>query len=113
MVEIVQSEIAELLERCGAQPPRYGRGKWMCPQCGRPDLSVSMDKQLFNCFHDGCDFRGGICTLHKRLGIGHEWLSREDYLRQQQAQDAARRLDAAVQTRQLPGPWLTSCPRRF
>ena len=65
-----QFDIAALLEMVGANPPRYGRGKWGCPDCGRPaHVSVDFAKEAFKCWHAGCSFRGYRQTLEKRLGL--------------------------------------------
>lgn len=102
-VATLQPGISELLERCGARP----RGKrFDCPECGaRQIVAVNEAKQVFFCHHAGCDFRGGIGTLRKRLGIRHEWLPRDEYRRQRkergQAHEAAARLCYAVHQRRM------------
>ena len=100
-----QPGIVELLELAGANPPRFGRGKWTCPNCQRPALSVNTDKQVFNCHHAGCDFHGGIGTLRQRLGIEREWLPKPEYIRQcrecESVHDAALRLYAAAKARRF------------
>lgn len=59
----------ELLERSGAMPPRSARGKWLCPECHKWALSVSLERELFHCFEAGCAFSGGARTLRRKLGI--------------------------------------------
>ncbi len=99
------SEFRDLLERAGARPPRRERGRWTCPECWRPDLSVNLDRCVFQCFHAGCPFSGGVTTLRKRLGIASEWLPRNEYIRlrrrRELAKHAALRLDYAVTTRRF------------
>jgi len=101
----LRPDLADLLSQAGARPPRCGRGKWTCPECSRPDLSVNLDTQLFKCFHSGCDFRGGIGTLRKRLGLAREWVPHEEYIRQcrerERIHDAAARLHAAREERRF------------
>lgn len=98
-----QANVASLLELAGAIPSRHGKGKWTCPACKRPTLSVNPDKGVFHCFHGGCTFQGGIGTLRKWLGLRREWLPRAEYLRlrrqQQQARAAAQRLAQVVRER--------------
>lgn len=105
MGTLVQGDIGALLEQAGARPPRHGRGKWLCPECGRPDLSVNLEKQVFHCFHAGCSFAGGIGTLRQRLGIEREWLPKAEYIRQcrqrESIHDAALRLYQAVKARRF------------
>jgi len=101
----VQPDITELLERTGAVSPRGGRGKWTCPECKRPSLSVSTDKGLFHCFHAGCDFQGSVSTLRNRLGLRREWLPRGVYLRlrreHERADYAAQWLYATIRARRI------------
>jgi len=98
-------QFARLFQLAGAAPPRHGRGKWLCPECKRSDLSVDPNKQVFHCFHAGCPFQGGVGTLRKRLGLLREWLPREEYLRlrrqRERAREAAERLAHAVKVRRL------------
>jgi hypothetical protein len=87
----MMNAFADMLQSAGARPPRYGR-KWDCGACGgKGSLSVDLEKGLFNCFHAGCAFRGGISALRARLGIPREWLPRDVYLRQQQERERANR----------------------
>lgn len=89
---VTQSGLAELLTRAGSQP-RYGR-KWDCPACGgRACLSVDEERGLFNCFHDGCSFRGNTVTLARRLGLALSRVSPVEYRRRQERE---RRLDERV-----------------
>jgi hypothetical protein len=103
VIQATQHDIEALLAETGAHPPRHGRGKWICPECQRPALSVNLDKQVFNCFHGGCEFHGGIGTLRKRLGMHREWLPDDEYRRlrrkRERARDAAQRLAGAVRCR--------------
>jgi hypothetical protein len=103
VIQATQHDIETLLAETGAHPPRHGRGKWICPECQRPALSVNLDKQVFNCFHGGCEFHGGIGTLRKRLGVHREWLPDDEYRRlrrkRERAHDAAARLYGAIQAR--------------
>jgi len=98
-----QADFASLLELAGAVPPGRGKGKWTCPACKRPTLSVNLEKEVFHCFHAGCNFQGGIRTLRTRLGLRREWLPRAEYIRlrreQKQAQEAAKRLYQMVRKR--------------
>jgi len=65
-----QYDLAVLLERVGARPPRYGRGKWGCPKhSGSPSVSVDLDRGLFKCHHAGCDLYGNSFTLARKLGL--------------------------------------------
>jgi hypothetical protein len=102
-VEAKMEDVAILLEMAGAKPPRYGRGKWTCPDCQKPTLGVNLQKAVFNCFHEGCPFHGGPVFLRKRLGIRRDWVPADEYRRQRQqrerAEDAARRLYEAVHAR--------------
>lgn len=92
-VNIAQSGLAELLTRAGAQPPRHGR-KWDCPACGgKACLSVDESRGLFNCFHDGCNFKGNTATLARRLGLALPRVSPVEYRRRQERE---RRLDERV-----------------
>lgn len=97
-----QPSITELLEMEGARPA--GARRFNCPDCGgRRTVAVDDGRGLFHCHHAGCDFRGGIGTLRKRLGLRREWLPRVEYFRQQRererAHEAVRRLVAAVHAR--------------
>lgn len=87
-----------LLIRSGAVPPRSGRGKWTCPECGRNTLSVNINIGAFKCFHAGCMFKGRVGTLLWRLGLHREWLPRQEFRWQQhqraQADSMARRVYA-------------------
>ena len=100
-----QPGFVELLERAGAHPPRHGRGKWRCGECGHPALSVNVAKELYHCFYAGCSFSGGTGTLRNRLGIRREWIPKGEWIRQQREQgqvhDAALRLYAAAKARCL------------
>ena len=70
MTAATQFDLVALLERVGARPPRYGRGKWGCPKhSGSPSVSVDLDRGLFNCHHAGCDFHGNSFTLARGLGL--------------------------------------------
>lgn len=70
MTAATQFDLDALLERVGARPPRYGRGKWGCPKhSGSPSVSVDLDRGLFNCHHAGCDFHGNSFTLARGLGL--------------------------------------------
>lgn len=63
-------DLANLLHRTGACPPRYGRGKWNCGRCGgRGCLSVDLNRGLFHCFHDGCKVSGNAGRLARELGL--------------------------------------------
>lgn len=101
----IQPGIEELLEQAGARPPRRGRGKWTCPECHRDTLSVNAQKQVFNCHHAGCEFRGGMGTLRKMLGIEREWLPRAEYearrQRREQVDHAAERLYQTAKARRF------------
>jgi hypothetical protein len=101
----IEPGFLELLEQVGAVPPRHGRGKWRCPECGRPDLSVNLEKQVFHCFHAGCSFSGGMGTLRQRLGIERQRLPKAEYIRQcrecERVHDAALRLYAAAKLRRF------------
>lgn len=103
MIEGTQHDVETLLPLAGAHPPRHGRGKWLCPDCHRPTLSVNLGKQVFNCHYAGCQFHGGIGALRKRLGIRRDWLPESEYrrlrLEHQRARDAAQRLYLAVESR--------------
>jgi len=105
MEAAIQPGFLELLERAGAIPSRHGRGKWRCPDCGHPALSVNLDKQAFHCFYAGCGFSGGIGTLRNRLGICPEWIPKAEWLRQkrerERTRDAAQRLHEAVKARRF------------
>jgi len=73
-----QFDLAALLERVGARPPRYGRGKWGCPKhSGSPSVSVDLDRGLFNCHHAGCDFHGNSFTLARGLGLARRLIPAE------------------------------------
>lgn len=90
---VTHSGLSELLTRGGAAPPLHGR-KWDCPACGGiACLSVDEARGLFNCFHDGCDFKGNVITLRKRLGLASPKLSSAEHRRQQERE---RRLDERV-----------------
>ena len=93
---IVQDNFRELLREVGAIPPRRGHGKWTCPACGRQALSVDEQKQLFNCFQAACDFHGGRGALRSRLGLGREWLPREEFLQRQRDRTRASRMAAKL-----------------
>jgi hypothetical protein len=92
----------ELLAQTGARI--RGRNRADCPDCKRL-RAVSFDeaKRVYHCHGAECTFSGGIATLRQRLGIRREWLSREEYIRQQRererAQVAKERLAAAVHRR--------------
>jgi len=96
METTIQLGFPELLARVGAIPPRHGRGKWTCPDCQRPALSVNPDKGVFLCHHAGCDFRGGIGVLRQRLGIAREWLPKPEYIRQMRGRELADRAARAL-----------------
>ena len=102
---LAQPGFSELLERAGAIPPRHGRGKWTCPECKRPALSVNADKAVYHCFYAGCGFSGGPGTLRKRLGIASERLPSAEYRelcrKQERAHDAAERLYSAAKARRF------------
>ncbi|MBI4463838.1 MAG: hypothetical protein HY647_03945 [Acidobacteria bacterium] len=69
---------ADLLRNAGAEPPRWGRGKWRCWRCeGKtPALSVDLGREVFYCFR--CGWRGGRRALEQELGIeGHKPTSEE------------------------------------
>lgn len=89
-----------MLEQAGAVPPRHGRGKWRCGECGHPALSVNVDRALYHCFHSGCNFSGGLGTLRHRLGIQGDWIPTAEWVRQKQERErvsaAAGRLSHAV-----------------
>lgn len=88
---IVQDNFLQLLHQAKAVPPARGRGKWRCPECGHQTLSVNEQKQLFNCFHAGCDFHGGMGALRRRLGLHREWLPRQEFLRKKRERMRADR----------------------
>jgi hypothetical protein len=94
--------IASLLKKAGANPPRYGK-KWDCPACGkRACLSVDEGRGLFNCFHDGCGFKGNTATLARRFGLAPkmspgEYRTRQD--RERKLDERVARLLAAKQER--------------
>jgi hypothetical protein len=96
---IAQFDLASLLERAGAQPPRYGRGKWHCPKHpGSPSLSVDESKGLFNCHHAGCDFRGSTVTLSCELGLARR-LTTAEYREVRQERERADRSARALYER--------------
>ena len=65
----IEFDLANLLERAGAHPPRHGR-KWDCGRCqGRACLSVDLDRGLFHCFHGACGFSGSSAKLARELGL--------------------------------------------
>ena len=105
MNEIAQYDLPTLLERAGAKPPRYGRGKWRCPKhSGSPSLSVDIARGSFNCHHAGCDFHGSAHSLARQLGLARR-LSSAEYaeLRQQRerADRVARKLYELVRGRRF------------
>lgn len=95
----IQYDLPDLLQKAGALPPRHGRGKWTCPECGRNDLSVSEDKQVFHCFHAGCSFSGGIGSLRMRLGTLRQWLHRDEYLHLRREREAANEAERNKEAR--------------
>ena len=93
---VLQYDLATLLERAGAQPPRYGRGKWGCPKHhGSRSLSVDMARGLFNCHHAGCDFHGSTETLARELGLARR-LCPAQFHEQRQAGERADRAERAL-----------------
>lgn len=114
-----QFDIVALLEQAGAIRPPHGREKWTCPSCQHPALSVNPDKAVFRCFYVGCEFHGGLGTLRSRLGLGREWLPRDEYFRLrgehqkehettrvkvEQRAAAARRLAQFILDKSAPAP---------
>ena len=100
-----QYDLSTLLERAGAQPPRYGRGKWRCPKHGgSASLSVDLARGLFNCHHGGCHFRGSADTLARALGLVRR-LSPAECCEQREARERAdreaRALYECVKTRRF------------
>jgi hypothetical protein len=97
-----QYSIGALLEMNGARI--RGRGRADCPDCKR-FRSVSFKEIAFCCHGLGCEFRGGIGALKKRLGIRREWLSPKEYRelcrKREQVDEAARRLAAAVHAQRM------------
>jgi hypothetical protein len=88
--------IAALLEKAGAKPPRYGRGKWRCPRHnGTPSLTVNLDGEWFRCWNSSCDFKGNIYTLRRQLGMSRPWIPAAEF----RLMVRAKRLAAALHDR--------------
>lgn len=86
-----QFDIGVLLEMAGAKPPRHARGKWGCPECGRPaHVSVDFNKEAFKCWHAGCGFRGYRATLERRLGLSRKSTPAEQRQRRQVLNESQR-----------------------
>lgn len=83
---ITSYPIPDLLERAGAR--LRGRNRADCPLCGG-QRTVSYSDELYCCHHAGCDFRGNIVTLVKRLGLARRF-SRGEALAHQRDRDEAR-----------------------
>jgi hypothetical protein len=91
----MSSDFQHLLERSGAQPPQYPRGRWRCPQCEHdksPALSVDADKEVFYCHR--CQWSGGRRVLERELGITAPIPTSAERQRRQAVRDVARRFQA-------------------
>jgi hypothetical protein len=96
------TSVAELLERQGAKPPRYGRGKWRCPKHdGTPSLKVDVDGGWFKCWHGGCDWKGNTFTLEREMGLGRPWIPASEYRKTIRDKRCAEGLAALVRARRL------------
>ena len=60
---------SELLQRDGAIPPRYERGKWKCGHCEGKSwtLSVDLDRELAFCHR--CHWKASRRSLERELGL--------------------------------------------
>lgn len=87
----IESVFEQMLHQTGAQPPRYGRGKWVCPECRKPALSVDLARELFHCFRAGCSFSGGAGRLRALLGLHRDWVPRDAYLAERRSRLKAER----------------------
>jgi hypothetical protein len=95
-----EHDIAVLLEKAGAKPPRYGRGKWRCPKHnGTPSLTVNVEGEWFKCWHGGCTWRGNIHTLRRELGMSRPWIPASQF----RAMVRAKRLAAGLHDRKRCG----------
>ena len=84
-------DIGALLQLAGATPPRHGRGRWGCPECGRPaHVSVDFGKEAFHCWHAGCGFRGYRATLERRVGLSRKLTPAEQRERRQVLNESKR-----------------------
>jgi hypothetical protein len=101
LIGAAQDDLPTLLERAGARL----RGKrFDCPECKR-FRSGSFTETVFCCHGIGCEFKGGIGTLCRRLNITRTWLPLPEYRRRQRQQAraaaAARALYARVRARHM------------
>lgn len=78
--------MSELLGRMGSTLRNGNRAD--CPLCGGR-RTISYTEEVFFCHHAGCDFRGNIVTLVKRLGLARRF-SRGEALAHQRDRDEAR-----------------------
>lgn len=103
MGPLIQADIKELLTLAGA---RIQGRRADCPDCGsRRTVSIDEARRVFYCHHAGCEFRGGVGTLERRLGIERERIPRSQYVQklktQQRAAEASERLAHACRARQF------------